>query len=347
MILMLEKFKISKNWKIIAIYLILLLSNIVLFIGLFSYSKIGFNIDLKNFDDISAIIATIIILGYVSGKLPATELREDSPLFGFGYVLIMCAISFMTPYFISSIDTSMFDSYFDMFKILCAVLIFVILATNLKAFKEILLGKFTRKNLLICLIVFVMVGLFASYCSIDVNGAPANIRCLIVMISGLFGGPVVGIPVGIISGAYRFALGGATAVPCAVSTVLSGVIGSLIFIWNDKKFPSMLESALLMFLFIGLEMLLVVVLTPQDISFPFVKNIYPLMLFGSVIGMFLFSLVIKEARYKLEPETSYEEQKIKEFENEFEKYDEKIEMLENEIEKLKKEKNGYDSQDKE
>ena len=71
------------------------------------------------------------------------------------------------------------------------------------------------------------------------------------------------------------------------------------------------------------------------------------MLFGSVIGMFLFSLVIKEARYKLEPETSYEEQKIKEFENEFEKYDEKIEMLENEIEKLKKEKNGYDSQDKE
>lgn len=342
---MIERFKINKNWKIIAIYLVLVVSNIVLFIGLSYYSKIGININLKNFDDISAIIATIIILGYISGKLPATELRKDSPLFGFGYVLIMCAISFMSPYFIGSINTSMFDPYFEMFKILCAVLIFVILATNLKSFREIILGKFTRKNLLVCLIVFALVGLFASYCRVNVNGTPANIRCLIVMISGLFGGPVVGIPVGIISGAYRLTLGGATAVPCAIATVLSGVIGSLIFIWNDKKFPSMLESALLMFLFTGLEMLLIVVLTPQDISFPFVKTIYPLMLFGSVIGMFLFALVIREARYKIDPEPTYEEQKIKEFENEFEKYDERIEELENEIEKLKKEKNGYDSQD--
>ena len=336
MISMLDKFKINKNWKIIAIYLALLVSNIVLFIGLFRYySGIGLNISLKNLDEISAVIATIVILGYISGKLPAMEIQEDSPLYGFGYVLIVCAISFMSPYFIGSVNTQMFDPYFEMFKILCAVLIFVLLATNLKSFKEIIrYGSFTRRNQLICLIIFVLVGLFASYCRVTINGTPANIRCLIVMISGLFGGPIVGIPVGIISGAYRYTLGGVTALPCAISTVICGFIGSLIFIWNDKKFPSMIESAILMILFVGFEMLLIVVLTPSYISFPFVSDIYPLMLFGSVIGMFLFSLVIKEsAKKSLKSQPSYEEQKIMEFEKEFEE-------LKKEIEELKKEKNS-------
>ena len=349
MIPMLEKFKINKNWKIIAIYFLLLVSNIILLIGLFRYySDIGINFSLKNFEDISAAIAAVIILGYISGKLPAMELQEDSPLYGLGYVAVICIISVMSPYFIGSIDTSMFDSYFEMFKILCAVLIFVLLATNLKSFKEIIREKkFTRKNQLVCLIVFVLVGLFASYCRVTINGTPANIRCLVVMISGLFGGPIVGIPVGIISGAFRYSLGGVTAVLCAISTVISGFVGSLIFIWNDKKFPSMVESLILMILFVGFEMLLVVILTPSDISFSFVQDIYPLMLFGSAVGIFLFSLVIRESRNKLNPPLSHEEQKIMELEGGLEKYDERIEKLENEIEKLKKEKNSYNLQDNE
>ncbi len=156
------------------------------------------------------------------------------------------------------------------------------------------------------------------------------------MISCLFGGPVVGIPVGVISGAYRYSLGGVTALPCAVSTVISGVIGSLIFIWNDKKFPNIIEAIILMFLFTGFEMLFVVIMTPSDISFPYIQNIYPMMLFASVIGMLLFALVIRD---KNNPKISDEEQKIKELESELEGYDEKIEELRNEIEMLKKEKN--------
>lgn len=339
---MLEKFKINKDWKIIAIYLILLVSNIVLFIGLISYHlKIGTTISLKNFDEAAAVIATIVVLGYISGKLPAIELKEDSPLFGFGYVLIICAISFMSPYFISSLDVSMFNPYFEMFKILCAVLIFVLLATNLKSFKEIIHGKdFTRKNQLVCLIVFLLVGLFASYCRVTVNGTPANIRCLIVMIGGLFGGPVVGIPVGIIAGAYRYTLGGVTALPCSISTVICGIIGSLIFIWNDKKFPSILESTILIVLFVGFEMLLIVFLTPEDISFPFIRNIYPLMLFGSIIGMVLFTVVINEEKQKNKSPISYEEQKINELEIE-------VEELRNEVSELKKEKDSFKPQDSE
>ena len=44
----------------------------------------------------------------------------------------------MTSYFDEKIDASVFfGPYLEMFKILCAVLIFILLATNLKAFKEL------------------------------------------------------------------------------------------------------------------------------------------------------------------------------------------------------------------
>lgn len=98
-----------------------------------------------------------------------------------------------------------------------------------------------------------------------------------------------------------------------------------------------------MFLFTGFEMMMIVLLTPPDISFPFVKDIYPIMLFASVVGMFLFTIVVREERRKINPKLSDEELKIREIENELKENAEKIEKLENEIKELKKEKSGNDS----
>ena len=334
-----KKLKTSNpnHWKKNAVYVLLLISNIILCIGLIDYySKVGVSIHITHFEEIAAVIAAICILGFISLRLPKIKDLGEHYIYGISYILIICAIGLMTSYFDEKIDASViFGPYLEMFKILCAVLIFILLATNLKAFKELLDGKFSRKNVLICLAIFIAVGLFASYAHIDVDGLPANIRCIVVMISGLFGGPFLGIPVGIISGAYRYTLGGATALPCAISTVISGIIGSLIFIWNDMKFPGIIESIVLMSLFTGFEMLMIVLLTPPDISFPFVRNVYPIMLFASIIGMLLFSIVIQEARAKMTPETSYEEQKIMEFEEKFKKQFANNEELRGEIEKLK------------
>lgn len=322
--------------KIYGIYILLLISNIALIVGLANYhTQIGINIDLETIEDISSIIAAMIILGFITVKLPKIREMGDHSIYRIMYLIIICVIGLMSSYFDSKIDTSsIFGPYLEMFKVLCAVLIFVILATNFKPFREIINGEFTRKNQMICLVTFVAVGLFSSYVFIRINDTPANIRCLIVMISGLFGGPVVGIPVGIISGAYRYAIGGPTALPCAISTVISGIIGSLIFIWNDREFPKILPAMILMFLFTGFEMLMVVMMTPQDISFPFVQNIYPVMVFASLTGMLLFSIVIKEAKEKMNPSPTDEEQELEEIKGE---YDEKIEELKNEIGELKSE----------
>ena len=251
-------------------------------------------------------------------------------------LVLICAIGIITSYFGGKLNIpTLLEPYLEMFKYLSAVLIFILIAINIKPFKAILNGKFTRKNQMTCLIIFTMIGLFASYVHMNINDTPANIRCLVVMISGLFGGPVVGIPVGIISGAYRFTLGGITALPCSISTVISGIIGSLFFLWNDKKFPNFTEGIFLMFLFTGFEMLMIILLTPQDISFPFVKDIYPIMLFASVVGMLLFSIIIWEERQKSNDEISDEDSKIKEIEAELNSNNEQIEELKREIEELK------------
>lgn len=96
------------------------------------------------------------------------------------YLVIICIIGLMTSYFNGKFNTALFfGPYLEMFKILCGVLIFVLLSTHLKSFKEILLGEYTTKNQIICLIIFTIIGLFTSYAHLTINDTPANIRCFI------------------------------------------------------------------------------------------------------------------------------------------------------------------------
>lgn len=332
----------NNNLKINIIFALLLISNLILILGLvYYYSKTGVKISLGTVNNILTIIATIIILGFISTRLPQFRELGDSSLYEIGYLIIIGIFSLILSYFNESTTSKMImRPYVEMFQILSVSLILIILVSKTKPFKEIMHGKFTKRNQLIFLIIFSVLGILASNSHIYVNNTPANIRCLIIMISGLIGGPFVGIPAGIISGAYRYSLGGFTAIPCAISTVICGIVGSLIFVWNDKKFIRTVPSIALMFLYVGFEMFLIVVLSPPSISFPFIKEIYPIMLFADVVGIALFKMIIKEQQQNTSKSLSYEEMKIIELENELEGYDERIEELETEIEKMKKEKSS-------
>lgn len=88
-------------------------------------------------------------------------------------------------------------------------------------------------------------------------------------------------------------------------------------------------------------MFLIVVLTPPQISFTSIGKIYPLMLFSSVVGIILFSMILKEEKQNINKPLTYEELKIKEIETELEGYEDRIEELEEEVEELKKEKSNY------
>ena len=324
--------------KMNILYLVLIISNVVLFIGLIDYYlKAGVDVHLETLDYFSTVIPTIIILGLITSKLSNLRNRGGS-LYEIGALIMITIVGLMTSYFSGKSNTAaLLGPYLEMFRALSVILIFILMSTLLKPIKEILYGEYNKKNLFICFVIFAVLSLYATRFHINVDGTPANVRCMVVMIGGLFGGPFVGIPVGLLAGAFRYSVGGPTALPCAVATVISGIVGSLIFIWNDKKFPRPMVAIILMFLFTGFEMLLVVLMTPPDISFPLIQKIYPEMLFASVVGVILFSLLIRDEREKRNSSTTLDE-----IENDIKKEvdgNEEIEELRNEIKWLKKEIN--------
>ena len=76
-------------------------------------------------------------------------------------------------------------------------------------------------------VIFGLVSIFSTYTGVRAQGAIVNTRVIGVLAAGLLGGPYVGIGAAVIGGLHRylFDIGGFTAVSCAVSTFVEGLIG--------------------------------------------------------------------------------------------------------------------------
>lgn len=333
-----DRFKIRNKMIIYLICLALLILNIVLYYYLAQYYIDNFDtaLSFSTVNNFISILAAIIILGFISTRLPQFRKLGDSSIYEISYLVIIGILGIIISYFNKSTQTDeIIHPFLDMFKILSVMMILMIIATKTKPFKRILHKRAGKNDLIFIMIFFAVLGCLSSIYYIYDHAAEANVRSLVIMIGGLLAGPYVGIPSGIIAGLFRLFMGGPTAVPYAVSTVLSGIISSAIYKLNGGKFPTSTHSAILIFLFIGVEMLLVVFLTPPNISIPLINQIYPLMAFAGVIGMILFKMITKEAKTGVR-EINYEELRINELENTLDEYSDKLEKLEEEIEELKR-----------
>jgi len=88
-------------------------------------------------------------------------------------------------------------------------------------------------------IVGIVLGLLAIYGTLMgtklADGTIINVRELAAMMAGLMGGPVAGLLAGIIGGVHRYTVGGATALPCTISTILIGIIAGLVALRSSGK----------------------------------------------------------------------------------------------------------------
>jgi len=73
-------------------------------------------------------------------------------------------------------------------------------------------------------------GVLGTYSGNVVFQSFANLRGMVVITAGLFGGPVVGFGVGLIAGGQRYLMdiGGFSALPCGLATLLEGTIAGLV-----------------------------------------------------------------------------------------------------------------------
>ena len=222
---MFGKFKeeLTGEKKLIILYSILFVFNILLFINLFAYITVFKQLNFNAFHEVGTIIAAIIILGFISTRLPKLKESTDGSIYEIAYLIIIGILSITISYFNKSTNgESLWAPFLEMFRMLAVMLIFLFIATKSKSFRSLIEKKTSRRSQICLIIIFSILGILASYFTLDVFGAPANARGLIVMIAALAGGPVVGIPVGIIAGVWRFSLGGPTALACAVVTIIAG-----------------------------------------------------------------------------------------------------------------------------
>jgi phosphoserine phosphatase RsbU/P len=183
----------------------------------------------------------------------------------------------------------------------CVIVVIAYVISRLSVFNQVLEGKFTFKNQFILVMIFGGISIFGTYSGVDVFGAMANVRDLAPMVAGLIGGPIMGVGAGLIGGIYRYSLGGFTALPCALSTVLAGFLAGIFFLINKRQFVGVWLAVIFAALIESLHMILALSLSsPYSQALIVVKELSLPMIFSNALGMFVFALIITNRQREIE-----------------------------------------------
>ena len=135
------------------------------------------------------------------------------------------------------------------------------------------------------------------------SGAILNYRDLGAMIAGLVGGPVVGLGAGIIGGVHRFFMDGFTAVPCALSTILIGLICGIIRYKNGNRLVSIHRAITIAILMECLHMgLTLLIARPYEEALAVVKLVFLPMIIANAVGIMVALFLIKNKEHGILPE---------------------------------------------
>jgi len=151
-------------------------------------------------------------------------------------------------------------------------------------------------------LMFGLFGVLGTYSGNVVFQSFANLRGMVVITAGLFGGPVVGVGAGLIAGGHRYLMdiGGFSALPCGLATLIEGAVAGLV----AHRFPAKsLDWRLAFFLCLGGETLhqfLVLTLSqPFPTAVAVVKVIaLPMIVFNSIGAAFLVQALNMQMAYR-------------------------------------------------
>ena len=96
------------------------------------------------------------------------------------------------------------------------------------AFRKIILKRANTTEKCLITIFFGGFGIIGTYMGVPLMDAIANLRGMASITAGLLGGPLVGLGAGLIAGGHRYMLGGFSALPCGLATLIEGLLAGLI-----------------------------------------------------------------------------------------------------------------------
>lgn len=183
------------------------------------------------------------------------------------------------------------------------IIVLFIIITKIKKLKYIFQkDNYRLSDLIIISIIFSALGVIGTYNGISVNGSLANTRIISIVSGGVLFGPLVGITSGIITGTHRLIidLGGITSIPCFISSILAGILSSILYKKVDEKYK-WFYGILCGVISESISMALIYFISrPQEIAVEIISRIYIPMMIGQISIGFLVSIVQAIKREKEE-----------------------------------------------
>jgi len=147
------------------------------------------------------------------------------------------------------------------------------------------------RGALLMVIIFGAISVFGTVGGVEYGGVVINFRDLGPIMAGILGGPVVGALVGLVGGAYRYGMGGWTALACFVATVSAGLVSGLLSrYWRGSL--SYLKLGFLGLLVEGMHLFLYFPLL--TLGYPFsevldtLRNVAVPMIVTNLVGLMIF-----------------------------------------------------------
>lgn len=160
-------------------------------------------------------------------------------------------------------------------------------------YDEFLQKKVTWKSRLIIIMIFGLLSIYGSLSGFKFMGALANTRDLGPALAGLFAGPVAGVGAGLIGAIHRYFMGGFTSVSCSLATVVSGLVGGLVFMWKREQFVgvtgAVVVAAFNQILHSGLALLIA---RPFEQAMDIVEKFTLPMIAANAVGMAVYASIV-------------------------------------------------------
>jgi len=178
---------------------------------------------------------------------------------------------------------------------ICVVVVGVYAISRTRYFGQILHGQFNVRNQLVFIVVFGALAVFGTYSGTSIPSGPiVNIRDLGPMIAGLLGGPLIGLGSGLIGGLHRYFLGGMSAVPCALTTIIAGLSAGVIYKWRGGTFIGMWGAAAFALIIECLHSVLaLIMIRPFDQALAAVKVVGLPVIIANVTGIVIAAWMIR------------------------------------------------------
>lgn len=182
--------------------------------------------------------------------------------------------------------------FFSLLLNIGLLVLIAMLLTKIPIVRNMLLyDDHTVGNTAALAVIFGLISIISTYTGIRAQGAIVNTRVIGVLAAGLLGGPYVGMGAAIIGGLHRylFDIGGFTAVSCALSTFMEGLVGSVF----SRRFKAGKINSTGIFLITALvetgQMVMILsVSRPFEAALQLVEIIALPMIIMNALGMIIF-----------------------------------------------------------